>query len=414
MNSLFRRDAIAAHGERLHGEPLFAAPPALRHLCTAAVCAALALLAFGLWGEYTRKEHVTGYLAPTRGLIRIQTPQTGTVLERRVGEGQAVRQGDPLLVITSERASASSRESQAAALGELRLRRDSLQGEQARQAQLDATAAAGLAERARSLDAEIAQARAQAELLRARAAGAQRNLARHEQLVASRFVSEAALQQKQDELLDSRAQLASLERNITALARDLAAARNEQVAAQLRKESNAATLARQASELEQQLAEGDARRTVILTAPADGTVTTVLVEPGQAVAPGAALLTLLPAGAALEAHLLVPTRAAGFIQPGQAVALRYQAFPYQRFGHQTGTVAQVGRSVLQPGDAGLPAALREPVYRVTVRLADQAVRAYGQAMPLQAGMALDADVQVDRRRLIEWVFDPILSVTGRV
>ena len=44
----------------------------------------------------------------------------------------------------------------------------------------------------------------------------------------------------------------------------------------------------------------------------------------------------------------------------------------------------------------------------------QAVQAYGQPQPLAAGMQLEADVLLDRRRLIEWIFEPLLSVTGRV
>jgi membrane fusion protein len=40
------------------------------------------------------------------------------------------------------------------------------------------------------------------------------------------------------------------------------------------------------------------------------------------------------------------------------------------------------------------------------------VRAYGQPVPLQPGMQLDADVLLERRRLIEWVFDPIFTLTG--
>jgi len=56
----------------------------------------------------------------------------------------------------------------------------------------------------------------------------------------------------------------------------------------------------------------------------------------------------------------------------------------------------------------------EPVYRVTVRLPAQQVQAYGHAMSLQAGMAVDADIRLDRRRVIEWLFDPILSISRRV
>ena len=73
-----------------------------------------------------------------------------------------------------------------------------------------------------------------------------------------------------------------------------------------------------------------------------------------------------------------------------------------------------GRTVIQPNETSLPLGVQEPVYRVTVRLPAQEVRAYGQAMALRAGMVLDADVSIDRRRIVEWLFDPLLSVTGRV
>ena len=98
----------------------------------------------------------------------------------------------------------------------------------------------------------------------------------------------------------------------------------------------------------------------------------------------------------------------------QTVALRYQAFPYQRFGHYLGEVREVGRTILQPQEAALPLPVQEPVYRITVKLPAQRVQAYGQSLALQSGMVLDADIWVDRRRLIEWVVDPLLSVVGRV
>ncbi len=375
---------------------------------------AVMLVCFAIWGQYTRKEHVLGYLAPTRGLIKIFTPQNGTVLEKRVREGQAVKRGDVLLVISSERATASTPDAQATMFADLRQRRDSLRQEQAKQREIDALTSDGIGERMHGLQAEIREAQAQLELQQRRVAGAERTVARHEQLVAAHFVSEATLQQKQDELIDQRNQLAQIQRSITSLNSDLNAARLELAASGLKRANNTAGIERQISELAQQLTEADTRRGVVLTAPADGTVTTILAEVGQAATPNAPLLSILPAGAELQAQLLVPTRAAGFIRPGQQVALRYEAFPYQRFGHHIGKVTEVGRTVIQPNESSLPMPVQEPVYRVTVRLPMQQVRAYGQAMALQAGMAVDADIRIDRRRLIEWVFDPLLSITGRV
>jgi membrane fusion protein len=154
-----------------------------------------------------------------------------------------------------------------------------------------------------------------------------------------------------------------------------------------------------------------------VVAPAAGVVTGILVEPGQAVG-SAPLATLLPAHASLEAVLFAPSRAAGFIEPGQTVRLRYHAFPYQKFGLHEGTVRQVSRTALTASE--LPQLIAgelerpEPMYRVTVRLASQVIDAYGQPQPLAAGMQLEADVMQDRRRLIEWVFEPLLGVRGKL
>jgi membrane fusion protein len=106
------------------------------------------------------------------------------------------------------------------------------------------------------------------------------------------------------------------------------------------------------------------------------------------------------------------------------VLLRYQAYPYQKFGQQSGRVLQVARTPLQATElAGVPLAgvsstastvSAEPLYRITVALQRQDVAAYGQAQPLAAGMQLEADVQLDRRRLIEWLFEPLLGLGDRV
>ena len=60
------------------------------------------------------------------------------------------------------------------------------------------------------------------------------------------------------------------------------------------------------------------------------------------------------------------------------------------------------------------AASTEPLYRITVQLDRQDVPAYGAPQSLAPGMQLDADVLLDRRRLIEWIFEPVLGIAGRV
>lgn len=92
----------------------------------------------------------------------------------------------------------------------------------------------------------------------------------------------------------------------------------------------------------------------------------------------------------------------------------YQAFPHQRFGAGQGEIVSVSRTVLAPSEVSTPGVtVTEPVFRVQVRLARDYVAAYGQRVPLQAGMQLTADVIVDRRTLFEWLFDPLYAAGRR-
>jgi membrane fusion protein len=114
----------------------------------------------------------------------------------------------------------------------------------------------------------------------------------------------------------------------------------------------------------------------------------------------------------LQAELWLPTRAAGFLETGNRVVLRYPAFPYQKFGRHSGRVVEISRSATAPSELtsllGRP--VNEPFYRVLVQLDAQKVNAYGRAEALKPGMTVNADILLERRRLIEWLLEPIYSV----
>jgi membrane fusion protein len=121
-------------------------------------------------------------------------------------------------------------------------------------------------------------------------------------------------------------------------------------------------------------------------------------------------------GSPLQAELLVPSRAIGFVTRGTPVVLRYQAYPYQKFGLQMGHVKTVSGSVITPAEATVLLGLQitEAMYRVDVELDAQAIQAYGKSEGLKPGMVIDADLMLDRRRLIEWVFEPLFGMGKRM
>ena len=419
--SLFRPEALQGRQQAWLGSIQLVRPVSLGVLTTFVLVVVLAVGVVLVEGRYTRKAHVSGYLVPDKGVVRLLPQQTGTVLERRVVEGQSVRQGDILFVLSTDRATLAG-DTQATVQTSLAVRENSLRESARQKASLQQEVRAGFGRQIDELRRELTQLDAEAELQSQRLLLAQQAQARVESLHAENFISQAQVQAKSEEVLGVRAQIQSLLRQRSAKLREIGALEAQQRELPLRAQALQGEIDRDLASLAQESAENQAKQRMVIRAPQDGVVTAVLADPGQAVSPASPVASLLPLGAKLQAQLFAPSSAVGFLRQNQPVQLRYQAFPYQKFGHHAGQVLQVSRTPLQASDlAGLPlpesmksTPSAEPLYRITVVLDQQAVQAYGQAQPLSAGMQIDADVMLDRRRLIEWIFEPLLSVTGRV
>jgi len=421
MPSLFRPEVIEGRQQAWLGSIQLVRPVPLAVLTLLVVIIALVSGAFLIEGRYTRKAHISGYLVPDRGVLRLLPPQAGTVAESHAVEGKTVRRGDVLFVLAVDRANLSG-DTQAAVQASLNARSRSLHDASRQKTQLEQEQRAGLDRQVEDMRREMAQIDAETELQRQRLTLAQQTLAQFESLQRDHFVSAAQVQAKTAEVLDVQAKLQALARQRSGQSRGIGALETQRRELPLRTSAALGEIERDLAMLAQDAAETEARQRIVVRAPQDGVVTAVLAEPGHSVSPASALASLVPADAKLQAQLFAPSSAVGFVRPMQQVQLRYQAFPYQKFGHHAGQVLQVSRTPLQAAElAGLPlpeslkaAPSAEPLYRITVLLDQQAVRAYGQAQPLAAGMQLEADVLLDRRRLIEWIFEPLFSVAGRV
>jgi membrane fusion protein len=415
MPNLFRPEVVEGRRQGWLGSIQLIRPVSFAVLTMFVVATAVTVAAYLSLGEYTRKARVSGYLVPDRGVIRLVTPQPATVVERHVHEGQAVRQGDVLFVLSLERATLGG-DTRAAIQSSLVARERSLLASSQHQTKLQQAQSEALQRQITDMRSELVQMGAEAGLQRERLALAQQAQARLESLRSDNFVSSAQVQAKAEEVLGLRAQVQGLERQSAARQREIGSLEAQLRELPLRAQAQLGEIDRDLAEVAQESAENEAQTRIVIRAPQDGMVTSVLAERGQPATPATALASLVPSDAQLQAHLFAPSSALGFVRSEQAVLLRYQAYPYQKFGHQQGRVLQVSRTPLQAAElSGLAlTAGSEPLYRITVALDRQAVQAYGQAQALAPGMQLDADVLLDRRRLIEWIFEPVLSVAGRV
>jgi membrane fusion protein len=415
---LFRREVLHRLEDRRHGEVLLARP--LTHAFLTAFFAIVAggVIAFLACFSVTRKAQIPGMLLPLDGLIRVAPAQAGLVVERSVGEGQAVEANQVLFVLASERDSARQGNAEQTIAGLLESRRDSLLGDHDQVRRQSAQRIAAARRRIRDVAESVVHLDRQLALQRERVTIAEAVVSRHAELEAARFISAAQVQDRQADLLDQRQRVADLERLRASAGRELAVARDDLAELIVQARRDEAGAQRGLALVEQERAEHEARRRSVVRAPQAGTVTAITAELGQTVAAAQPIAAILPAGSRLEAELYAPSRAAGFLKPGMPVRIRYQGYAYQKFGQAQGTVREVSRSALRPEELPLPGAVRsstgEPVYRVRVALASQTMTAYGAGRPLKSGELLDASVLLETRRLYEWILEPLYTVTGRV
>lgn len=424
MPQLFRDEVMQARQVQYLGVIRMGRNPSFAWVTSIAVLLAAALLAYAISGEVTRKARLTGLLAPTLGTLNLTTPQAGTLIELRVKEGDAVRSGQLLMRIGTDRATAQG---DAAVLiaGSLLQRRAALESERKLAQQQAQQRQQTLGDRLRSAAAEQAQAEGELEAVQLRMQLGAKSVERYQELARSGFVADIQAQQKQEDLLDLGTRERNARRMLTTLARDAQALHAEQVANASSLQTQLAQIDRSVASLDQETTENSARGQLVVTAPQAGVVTALTLHRGQAVQPGQTLATLVPQStreqaSTLEAHLYAPSRTTGFVQAGQSVWLRYAAYPYQKFGMAMGRIESVSRTPINPADlppgqgqALLAAAQsNEPLYRVTVALQSQTIQTYGQAQALKPGMTLEADVLQDRRAVWEWMLEPALAASG--
>ena len=416
---LYRSAALNARQVKWLGGIVLVRPISFTFLTAFSVILASIIVSFGIWGTYTKRSTIPGQLIPNTGLLKVYPTQPGIVMQKLVTEGQDVKQGDILFVLSSERHSSTQGDVQAAISNQVELRQQSLRDERDKTHLVQNEERTALQSKIAGLQTELGKLESEIEGQRTHVKLAEDSVLRYEGLLKQDYVPLEQAQQKREELLDQRARLQGFEREHISVARELSAQQAALASLGLKQQNQLAEIDRNIGSTSQEFTESEAKRRLVVTASESGTVTAIAAELGQSVDANHPLASIVPHGATMLAQLYAPSRAIGFVKPGDQVLLRYQAYPYQKFGHAKGVVESVSRTALPSNELNGFGNTNgnntsEPLYRVTVNLASQTITAYGKPQSLQAGMLLDADVLQDKRHLYEWVLEPLYSLTGKL
>ncbi len=378
----------------------------------------VALILLLVFGTYTRKAQLQGIILPAAGLFHITSPREGYVQTQLFQEGDSVAAETPLLRLSSASLQGIGDDNLRALRLSLARQQQHLIEQQSQEQTLTQLQQQHSDMQLKQLSAEIASAAQARTLARQKADLLKRDAERYQQLHQRQFISAHEREQQQLALNDAQLALMQLQQQQQRLERDRSLLQTNQLQQKQQFAIRQEELKRQQESLHQQQLTLAERGISQIHAPVAGKIAALLVKAGESVRAGERLLTLLPADAQLQAELYAPSAAVGFIQPGQRVGLRLNAFPHEKFGIQWGTVQTMTLVSLQAGDV-LPRQLAtwqrsEAHYRIVVALDSTTLRAYGKDEPLRPGMTLSGAVELEQRYLWEWLLEPLWTLRGNV
>ena len=152
------------------------------------------------------------------------------------------------------------------------------------------------------------------------------------------------------------------------------------------------------------------RHLIVLNAPADAVVLEIANRTvGSVVREAETMFLLVPRDEALRAEVNVEGRDIGQVAVGQTVRVKFEAFPFQKYGTATGEVGVISRDSFSP-DAKAEGARRSsaPYYRVLIDLRDTHLRLPAERVQLIPGMSVTAEMKVGERTVISYFLYPLL------
>lgn len=420
-SSPFRRAAEAAQRFQPFGEIALVSPVPLTILTIISAAMGVGVALLLTFGSYTRRATADGVVMPDTGLVKVYAQKSGIVLRRAVVEGQHVARGTLLYLVSTDVQSAVERGTHAALIERTQRRKNSLLQEIENTRLLQQSERKTLETKIESLRAQLARLDDQIKSQLERVSIATAGVAHYQRLLGQDLISVEQLRQRQAELLDQRSKQFGLQRESTNVSQAITESSSELAGLALKQRNQLSQIDRGVIDADRTLIESEARRELAITAPESGVATAVIAEPGQTIDAAHPVVSIVPEGARWHVVLLVPSASAGFIHIGDAVLVRYGAYPYQKFGQYRARVTSIARTALSAEELALGSKSASPnsqpsdgtFYRVTAALEEQAITAYGRRLPLRAGMSLQADLIQERRRLYEWVLEPIYTLTGK-
>lgn len=415
-NKLFREEVLKEKTNKWVGEIVIIRPLSFTFYSVFSLILILIIVIFFMYGSYTKKTSVQGQLIPNRGLVKVYSIDAGIILKKYVEEGQNIKKGDVLYEISLERIGTQG-DIQDAISSQVKLRNLSLKNELAQVKISQNNEKLEIKNKINTYKVDLVNINNLIESQKNRVDIAENLLSRYKTLLQTDSITFEQYQQKKDILLEQDSMLQELVRNKNSILSDLKQQEIIINGLNANQDQHLEQLNRDIALTNQELTEAQSKGNLIIKASSSGIATAINIQEGQFVNNSTVLLSIIPKNSDLVAEFYVPSNMIGFIKIGDKVLLRYEAYPYQKFGHANGEISTISKVSLLSSDLPNVSAIfpqQKSVYIVKAKLENQSIMTYGNQQKLQVGMTFEADVLQEKRSVFEWVFEPLISISGKL
>ncbi len=143
------------------------------------------------------------------------------------------------------------------------------------------------------------------------------------------------------------------------------------------------------------------QRLTQLTAPVDGVIQQLAVHSvGGVVTSAQPLMIVVPGSASVTAEVSIANLDIGFVNAGQTAEVKFETFPYTKYGTVPARVDVVTADAVTDEKKG-------SYYPATLTLATRDMLIDGKRVSLSPGMNITAEIKTGRRRIIEYLMSPV-------
>jgi membrane fusion protein len=411
---LFRNEAIDHQRERLFGELLLTQPVSYSVLTGLFVLITVSALAFLILNKYTKKEIVAGYIVPDRGMVAVYSPQQGILSQLSVTEGMRVNENNELFTVMIDQRAGGGEYVGTKIVAELDAQEKYLNAKLGIERDRVSMEISGQEAKAKQLAEEIIKIKESIIIQNQKLEVESSAYERAQRMFSKGLITSIDLEGYKRNFLEQKQQAQSLGMKLDEDVSNLDQITINIASLKVNSKNEIVGIESNISEIAKQKVQVEGQRQIVVKAPISGRITSVVANVGQRLNTSVPLFSIIPEDSKLEANLFLTTRSVGFLEIGQNVNIRYEAFPYQKFGIYPATISKIAKSVIMPNEMPSGLSINEPVYKVVADLKSQDVKAYGKEIMLRPGMLLTADIIVDERTLFEWLLEPLYSLRGRL